>query len=76
MLAISTCELPPALAHPTPQHKLTYYVHGFLFACHTRIYEVAEKSPQQQFEHKTMMSAVITLWESLTRCQTIHLHHE
>jgi len=29
------------------------------------------KSPQQQFEGKMRMSAVKTLWESLTKCQTI-----
>jgi hypothetical protein len=35
------------------------------------IYEIAEKSPQQQFGGNTTMSAVITLWELLTKCQTI-----
>jgi hypothetical protein len=34
------------------------------------IYDTAEKSPQQQFEGNMTMSAVITLWELLTKCQT------
>jgi hypothetical protein len=35
------------------------------------IYEIAEVSPQQQSEGNTTVHAVITLWESLTECQTI-----
>jgi hypothetical protein len=40
------------------------------------IYEIAEKSQQQQFEGNMTMSAVITLWEllmchNLRKCQTI-----
>jgi hypothetical protein len=37
------------------------------------IYDTAEKSPQQQFEGNMTMSAVITLWELLTKCQTTTL---
>jgi len=35
------------------------------------IYDIAEKSPQQQIEGYKLMSGVITLWESLTKWQTI-----
>jgi hypothetical protein len=49
-------------------------------ACHdsanivqlSHIYEIAEISPQQQFEGHMTMSAVMTLWELLTKCQTIN----
>jgi hypothetical protein len=34
------------------------------------IYEIAEKYPQQQFEVNMTLSSVITLWVSLTKCQT------
>ncbi len=37
---------------------------------------IAEKSPQQQCEGNTTMHAVINLWELLTKCQTITLHHK
>jgi hypothetical protein len=40
----------------------------WIFPLH--IYKIAEQSPQQ-FEGSTTMSAFITSWESLTRCQTI-----
>jgi hypothetical protein len=36
-----------------------------------QIHEIAEKSPQQGFEGNMKMSAVITLQELLTQCQTI-----
>ncbi len=35
------------------------------------IYEIAEKTPQKQFEGNIMMNAVVTLWDLLTKCQTI-----
>ncbi len=37
----------------------------------TYSYEIADKSPQEQFEGHTSMSGVITLWELLTKYQTI-----
>jgi hypothetical protein len=35
------------------------------------IYEIAEKSWQQPFQGNTTKSAVVTLWELLTKCQII-----
>jgi hypothetical protein len=35
------------------------------------IYRIEEKSPQQQFDTSMTISAIITLWELLTKCQTI-----
>ncbi len=32
---------------------------------------ISDKSPQKQFDGDTTMTAVITLWESVTKCQTI-----
>jgi hypothetical protein len=34
------------------------------------IYQIAEKSSQQQFEGNMTMNPVLTLWELLTKCQT------
>jgi hypothetical protein len=33
--------------------------------------EIAEESPQQKIEANTTMRAVMTIWESLMKCQTI-----
>jgi len=38
--------------------------------CH-HIYKIADKYPHQQFEHDITMSAVTTLWDLLTKCQTV-----
>jgi hypothetical protein len=54
-------------------HRHMYY--EALWGTHSQLglcsYEVVEKSPRQQFEGNTTTSAVITLWELLTKCHTV-----
>jgi hypothetical protein len=64
--AFLICNLLTSLDNLNPTDPLHSQVNSPAY-----IYEIAEKTPQKQFEGNIMMNAVITLWELLTKCQTI-----
>ncbi len=58
-------------SHPTLHLKLLNKMWRLSAAIRHSTYGIAHKSPQQQFEGNRRMSAAITFWASLTKCQTI-----